>query len=430
VSNRLGMGMAVGVAGLLVGAVVVASCSGETPPPPKPAPPPPVAPAPPPAPKVAPPGPLATLIMVQSQSVNGKPGPAKMTLLRTDGTDWYPEVIEDPDSNVFHKGMPWKDGILTIGAEKAMLKFWQRDGAKWKSTTLFEKSWGGKFDRLRDVEVGDVDNDGQDEIVLVTHDRGVVAVGEQGADATWTWTEMDQKDDTFVHEVEIGDVDGDGKKEFYTTPSARNRASGASQPGGVARYDARGGKYVRTDVFAWEESHAKEILVVDTDADGKDELYVAREGHVVKEGDKPVLKSPAAIVRAEPVNGGKKWVEVPVASLENEKQCRFLVPGDVDGDGKIELVAAGMDTGLWLLDDAGAGQWKLSQIEADTGGFEHATDVADLNGDGKLEVYAASEKKGTRVLRRYTLVDGAWKKEDVVPIPKLHITWNLQDARL
>ncbi len=404
-------------------------CSGETPKPPAPAPPPP-APPPAPEPKKAPPGPLATLIMVQSQSVAGKPGPAKMTLLRTDGKDWYPEVIEDPQSNVFHKGMPWKDGILTIGAEAAMLKFWQRDGEKWKSTTLFEKSWGGKFDRLRDLEIGDLDGDGQDEFVLVTHDRGVVAVGDQAPDGTFTWQEMDLKDDTFVHEVEIGDVDGDGKKEFYTTPSERNRASGASQPGGVARYDHKDGKYVRSEVATWTESHAKEILVVDTDGDGKDELYIAREGHVEKEGDKVVLKSPAAILRADPGKGGKKWTETPIATLENEKQCRFLVPGDVDGDGAIEIVASGMDSGLWMIDAQADRSWKPVLVEADSGGFEHATDVADLDGDGKLEIYAASEKKGTRVLRRYTFDAGAWKKEDLVPIPKLHITWNLQDARL
>ena len=34
---------------------------------------------------------------------------------------WHEEIILDPDSNVFHKAMPWRDGILTIGAMKAMI---------------------------------------------------------------------------------------------------------------------------------------------------------------------------------------------------------------------------------------------------------------------------------------------------------------------
>ena len=41
---------------------------------------------------------------------------AGLTLYRTDGKDWYPEASEDPDTNVWHKAMAWRDGILTLGA--------------------------------------------------------------------------------------------------------------------------------------------------------------------------------------------------------------------------------------------------------------------------------------------------------------------------
>lgn len=395
----------------------------------------PAAPVPAPAPP-PPTGPLPALIMVQAQFLTGpdgkpKPGPARMTLYRNDGGRWLEEVIEDPDSNVFHKGMPWRDGILTIGAMKAMLKHWKHDGNGWKATTLWEKSWGGKFDRLRDVEIGDVDGDGKEEIVLVTHDMGVVAVGDENADGTWTFQEFDQKADTFVHEVEIGDIDGDGKTEFYVTPSDRNKASGASQAGGVARYDFEGGKYVRTEVAQWAESHAKEILVADLDGDGTDELYAAKEGHVKKgdNGGPAVLVDPAKIVRF--ARNGKKWTETVVATLENEKQCRFLLAGDLNGDGKNDLVAAGMETGLWMLDRGADGQFTPSVIDASSGGFEHATDVADLDGDGKLEVYAASERIGSvRELSRYTWDGTAWKKEKIADIPEKRLTWNLMDAKL
>ena len=201
---------------MVLGVVGLAGCSGDEDGSMHPAPV-PVAPEPPPPPApVAPAGPLPTLIMVQAQFITGpdgrpKPGPARMTLYRTDGKQWFDEVIEDPDSNVFHKGIPWRDGILTIGAMKAMVKHWKRDGDTWKATTLWEKSWGGKFDRLRDVELGDVDGDGQEEMVIATHDMGVVAVGDENDDGTWTFQEFDHKADTFVHEVEIGDVDGDKK---------------------------------------------------------------------------------------------------------------------------------------------------------------------------------------------------------------------------
>lgn len=413
----------VGALGLAGG---VAGCSGEpeveTPEP---------APAPPPAPEpAAPSGPAPTLIMTQAQFPGGKPGPAKAVLYRTDGKEWFPEVVEDPDSNVWHKGMPWRDGFLTLGAQKAMLKHWTRgaDGT-WTAATLWETSFGGKFDRLRDIEIGDVDGDGADEMVIATHDMGVVAVGDEGEDKTWTFQEFDKTPDIFVHEVEIGDVDGDGKLEFYVTPSERNKASGVSQPGGVARYDHQpDGTYKRTQVVHWEESHAKEILVADLDGDGTSELYVAKEGHVVKgEDGTKSLKDPAQIVQM--VHEGGSYTEKVVAALEGEKQCRFLVAGDVDHDGKKDLVAAGMDSGLWFLKGGDEG-FTPSVILKESGGFEHATHVADLDGDGNLEIYAASEKKDYRLLRRFTWDGAAWKSEVIAPIPDKHITWNLQDAKL
>lgn len=432
------------VAAVLAAMTGLTVCSGE-PNVPQPVP---AVPTPPPAPvaKVAPEGPLPTLIMVQAQFEKGadgrpKPGPARMTLYRTDGKDWFPEVVEDPESNVFHKGIPWRDGILTIGAMKANLKLWTRDGSardgtEWKAKTLWTQSWGGKYDRLRDVEIGDVDGDGADEIVIATHDMGVVAVGDEGEDGTWTFAEFDKTPDTFVHEVEIGDVDGDKKLEFYVTPSERNRASGVSQPGGVARYDYTpdgkgGGTYKRTMVAQWDSSHAKEIMVKDIDGDGVDELYVAKEGHVAKgeKGAKAKLVEPSTILRlVPPAAAGGKWTESPVVALEDEKQCRFLVSGDVNGDGKLDIVAAGMETGLWLVERQADGTFTKSSIARNAGGFEHATDVSDLDGDGKLEVYSASEKAGARELRRYAWDGSKWVTTKIDDIPEQRFTWSLADG--
>jgi len=415
---------------ITVVALALLACSGgEAPTPdPKPAPPPVPAKAkqPPPAPAGRPEGKLPSIVVTQAWFKNNKPQPAKMVVYAKDGDTWHQEKVLDKDSNVFHKGMAWRDGILTIGAMKAMAKHWKRsDDGKWTAETLWEQSWGGKFDRLRDVELCDLDGDGKDEMALATHDMGVVAVGKEGKDGKWTFQEFDKTPDIFVHEVEIGDVDGDGNKEFYVTPSERNKSSGVSQPGGVARYDFRGGKYVKTQVVWWEESHAKEILVTDIDGDGKDELYVVKEGHVVKEAGKKVLKDPVTLVRMDTVDG-KKFKEVAVATLDGEHQTRFIVPGDVDGDGKVEIVAAGMDTGLYVLQPGDDGTFTAELVDKNSGGFEHATHVADLDKDGKLEIYVASDKQ--RQLRRYTWGDGKWNREKIADFPKNHITWNVQDG--
>ena len=375
-------------------------------------------------------GPAPALLISQAwfERKDGKPvpQPAKLLILRTDGTSWHEEIVLDPDSNVFHKAMWWRDGILTIGGTKATVKHWTASDSGWQAKTLWAQSWGGKFDRMRDIEIGDVDGDGEDELVIATHDQGVVAVGDEQDDGSWTFAEMDQKADTFVHEIELGDVDGDGTKEFYATPSERNRASGESQPGSVARYDYKDGAYVRTAVVDWTESHAKEILVADLDGDGVDSLLAVREAHTEKKGDKVEIVDPVRIERFDRAEDGS-WTPTVVATLE-DRQCRFLVPGDINGDGKLDLIAAGMKSGLWLLAGNEAGTFDNMQIDANSGGFEHATHVADLDGDGKLEVYVAADTQ--KEIRRYVWDGGSFKRDVLQPIGKDHITWNIQDGTL
>jgi hypothetical protein len=107
--------------------------------------------------------------------------------------------------------------------------------------------------------------------------------------------------------------------------------------------------------------------------------------------------------------------------------CRFLTAGDVDGDGKKEMVAAGKDTGLWLLRPGAdpRAEWSVSLIDPDSRGFEHAAVLADLDGDGTDELYAASDND--REVRRYVWEDGQpvreaiYARPDATPI----LTWNL-----
>jgi uncharacterized protein (DUF2141 family) len=122
------------------------------------------------------------------------------------------------------------------------------------------------------------------------------------------------------------------------------------------------------------------------------------------------------------------YTETVVAELQ-DKQCRFLVAGDIDGDGKMDLVAAGMDSGLWALRMQDDGTFKNEIIDKNSGGFEHASHVADLDGDGKLEVYVADDKN--QRLKRYTWQgEEGFKRKKIWKIPDNHITWNIQDGTL
>jgi len=355
-------------------------------------------------------------LAVLEKGPDGKPvpQPARLGILTQTNGEWNWTEIEDGDSNVFHKAMVYSpsegvSGILTAGGTKAMLKFQVGDG---EPELLWEADFGGKWSRMRDVEVADIYGDGTATIAVATHDQGVVATVRPGPDGTWEVNELDRQENTVVHEVEVGDLDGDGVLEIYATPSAPNKLDGTPQPGFVTRYVPAAGEggVIVADLG---DKHAKEILVEDIDGDGTDELYVAVEA--VAGGQVEILRYDAG---TDPAGG------ITVATLP-DTLCRFLTAGDIDGDGAKEMVAAAHKSGLWLLKPQAEGEWVVTLIDGASGGFEHAALLTDLDGDGVDELYVANDKGGE--INRYVHTEAGLEKETlfVYPAGLSGFTWNL-----
>lgn len=364
---------------------------------------------------------------VEDGKATAKPGPARLDILTRRGGDWKTETVEDPQSNVFHKAMLIEPagqppGILTLGASDAYVKLWRRRGNELEPTTLWHAEFGGKFDRMRDAEVADLYGDGSPSIAVATHDQGVVAVIRQQGDR-WKVDRIDQTKDTFVHEIEIGDLDRDGVLEIYATPSEPNKLDAESQRGVVVRYIPKKGG-ARTIVADLGNRHAKEIYVGDVDGDGTDELYVAVEALTRGRGPSLEIVEPVEIRRYDA--GTKPDAKVVIATIP-DRLCRFLTVGDVDGDGKKEMVAASFSKGLWLLRPGKdpKSEWGIESIDRDSGGFEHAALLADLDGDGTDELYVAADMQGE--LRRYVWIGGRPKREVILKrdIPMSRMTWNI-----
>lgn len=314
-------------------------------------------------------------------------------------------TLVDPKSNVIHKAIPWRDGILTIGGDGARISHWTDGPEGPRFSVLYEATYGGAHDRVRDLEEGDVDGDGVTELVIATHDQGIVAVLDKEEDGFWAPTDLGRTADTFVHEIELGDLDGDGTPEIYSTPSEPNQSSGKSQPGRVERWAHGPEGYTRTVVHAFEGTHAKEILVADLGEGPR--LLALQEGRT---GPGNLLMDPVQIVQlTRGDTATDPWTPTPIGTLLGERQARFLVAGDVDGDGLVELIATGMSTGVWLFDRPALDQpFVATQVDGSSGGFEQAAHLGDLDKDGRPELYVASEPGGDkpRQIRRYK-----WGKE-------------------
>jgi len=316
------------------------------------------------------------------------PAPATMGVWRELEGAWQRGELVDEDAVVFHKAVIVDDSVITVSGALprqddayGYLKRWSlSDSGDWTSETIWRQRWSGDIQRFRDLEIGDVDGDGQDEFVVATHDAGVVAVVE----ADGSVTELDEKPDTFVHEIEIGDIDGDGVFEFFATPSDRNSAS-HSQHGEVVMYRFVDGAYERVVVESGAGTHAKEILAADIDGDGTTEFFAVFEA-VVVDG---TITTPVE-VRQYRLNADGGFDASTVATID-DRQTRFLVAADFDNDGQKELVAAAMKTGLYFIDREESGEWSSAQFESNSSGFEHACSVADMNGDGSVELYVAAD---------------------------------------
>jgi hypothetical protein len=356
-----------------------------------------------------------------------KPGPAKLVIVRKTPNGWKEIHLDDPGSNVFHKAMmcppEWRPAsILTIGAMAAALKIWSWDAGAWEAETVWKTTFGGKWDRLRDIELGDVTGDGELDMVVATHDQGVIGVIERKG-GEWNITELNRTPGTFVHEIEIGDVNGDGTNEFFATPSEPNKETMESQPGMVVMYRWNGNGFTRTVVDEFVKSHAKEILCADVDGDGIPTLFSVREAVTRKVGDsdQTSILEPVNIIRYS-FEGETIGKEV-IATIQDH-QCRFLTAGDVNGDGKTDMVAAAMKSGLWLLQkQEDTGKWVATSIDRNSSGYEHTTLIADLENDGRLEIYVAADDQ--EELRRYEWNGTKFEKEVIAPIKGSAITWNL-----
>ena len=145
--------------------------------------------------------------------------------------------------------------------------------------------------------------------------------------------------------------------------------------------------------------------------------------------DGKTLVAPVEIRRYDadtPPNAGSV-----IATLD-DRLSRFLTAGDLDGDGKKEMVAATFSSGLWLLRPGAdpKGAWTAQLIDADSGGFEHAAILTDLDGDGVDELYVASDKN--KEVRRYVwngkrlVREVIYRRPDDRPV----FTWNVMPISL
>lgn len=237
------------------------------------------------------------------------------------------------------------------------------------------------------MAVGDLNGDGKLDVVIVGESGVAVLFGDgTGGFGSPTW----YLTGTPTYGVTIGDLNGDGKPDLVISPQSGivmllNTGSGQFTPGPTASFSA------------------STMLLADVNADGKLDLISAY-------GTLPTVQ--VALGRGD----GSFSAPVSYPAQSQYSGVYAVAVGDVNGDGKLDLVAAGTgNQNMSVLFGRGDGTFSPPAYYA---AAERATFVATapLRKPGLLDVVVSSDEGGSLSVMLNT-GHGVFFENPTVPSP-------------
>jgi hypothetical protein len=228
------------------------------------------------------------------------------------------------------------------------------------------------FEKYHDVAVGDLDNDGDSEVVALSQESRTVFYYDIPTDprqAPWPGEHRHIiAEDIYVEGVRIVDIDGDGQQELIAGPNVFRKPGDPTQ------------LWDREEIAPdWKWTR---VAVADIDGDGELEVTLA-------EGDRPY---------ADGQPGRVGWFDPPDWTphvLDEDLFCpHSLQVADFTGDGLPDIYVAEMGLGendepLHLVfKNMGGGEFEREVLFS--GIPTHEAKAVDLTGDGRPDIVGKS----------------------------------------
>jgi hypothetical protein len=294
-----------------------------------------------------------------------------------------------------------KDGFNDLGSlDKNGFKLY-RFAENWKVYTIFAPGAPGGFE---DAAVADINADGANDIVLGGWSNRTIwaenplGKGEDPYRTQWRLHEVDSG--RFSHEVCAVDLDHDGNCDIITTSGVylQGPASGQWKFIDIGRC----GQGTCAGMLIPNESVVKDVVALFARGDTNQIAWFENPRHLGAEPTKSRWN--VHVIDANP--GGNR--------ANRDMTCMAFALGDVNGDGRPDIVSASQGEGPDAADDArqvGDGlvwyeaptnprtdHWVKHEIDPSVA-WVHASSIqlADFDGDGNLDVsYAEQDQSKDR----------------------------------
>lgn len=276
----------------------------------------------------------------------------------------------------------------------------------------------GGFRRAGEVKAGanptgltasDLDGDGDPDLAAANHETDYLTLllnDGTGVFEPAPSSPVRIEVDPHPHVVAAGDLDGDGSVDLLVD----HRSAGGLLP----LYGKTGGGYVAAEVVPLGGDPYRDAVVADLDGDGVLDLATPNERTVgVRLG------------RGEGGFHGLREIEVPRVAPYG------LASGDLNGDGRPDLVASSGEGGVGIAVLLGDGEGNFRPAEGSphpvVRGFS-AVEVADLDGDGRDDAAVTSWDAGEVAILYGWDADGSGESPEIQRLAVGEDPWSVSSA--